>query len=531
MHTPVLIIGSGLAGLSTAYRLAQQGIKCTVVTKDEVPVKGTNSEYAQGGIIYKSKEGDPESLIEDILSAGDRINAQDAVEQLSKRGTDLVKEILIDQVQVPFDRHGDDYSLTKEAAHTHPRILHVKDYTGKSIMDSLWRKIESHPNVSVLTGHILVDLLTSGHNCRGYRFKYKKNRCLGAYLFNIETGEVLTQLAEYTVLCTGGVGQSYEYHTNAQHAYGSGLSVANRARVRIINARFVQFHPTALWSPKKGRRFLISEALRGEGARLMNKKGEYIMDSHPQKDLESRAVVSRVIMEELQKSGEEYVYLNLFKHYSGSQSIVERFPSISEACKKEGIDISKDPIPVIPAEHFFCGGIAVDLHGQSELEGLFAAGEVACSGVHGANRLASSSLLECLTWGVSAADQLVQNIQNVDDDLSLTEAFDLVDDWESFGVEICDPVKIESVKERIRVLMWDSVGILRNKEELLIAKDKLREIWKEIDQDYSSYALSEALIELRHMIETAYLITLSASSHTSLKEDSIGGHVLVSGEE
>jgi L-aspartate oxidase len=527
MHTPVLIIGSGLAGLSAAYRLAEQGVKCTVVTKDEIPIRGTNSEYAQGGIIYKSKEGDPESLIEDILNAGGHINALDAVQQLANDGSKLVKEILIDQIQVPFDRQGQEYSLTKEAAHSRARILHVKDYTGKAIMESLWKKVEAHSNITVLTGHILVDLLTSGHNCRGYEFKYRPNRCLGAFLFNIEDSEVITHLADYTLLCTGGIGQVYEYHTNAEHAYGSGLAVANRARVRIINARFVQFHPTALWTPKSGRRFLISEALRGEGARLTNKKGEYIMDDYPQRDLESRAVVSRVIMEELEKTGEEYVYLDLARHYQGSQSIEERFPSIAEACKGEDIDISKDRIPVIPAEHFFCGGIAVGLNGQSELPGLFAAGEVACTGVHGANRLASTSLLECLTWAVKSSDQIVQNIQNDNHSFDLQTAFDLIDDWESFGEEICDPKKIESEKERIRELMWDSVGILRNKLSLVNAKDQLRQIWKEIDQDYSSFALSEPLIELRHMIETAYLITLSASSHTSLKEDSIGGHVLV----
>ncbi len=530
MHTPVLIIGSGLAGLSTAYRLAQQGVKCTIITKDEVPVRGTNSEYAQGGIIYKAQEGDPESLIEDILSAGDHINAKDAVEQLAKQGTDLVKEVLVDDVQVPFDRNEESFSLTKEAAHSHARILHVKDYTGKSIMQSLWRKVEAEPNITVLTGHILVDLLTSGHNCRGYEFKYKTNRCLGAYLYEIASGKVKTHLADYTVLCTGGIGQVYEYHTNAQHAYGSGLAVANRARVRIINARFIQFHPTALWSPKKGRRFLISEALRGEGARLMNSKGEYLMDDYPRKDLESRAVVSKVIMEELQKSQEEYVYLHLADHYTGAQDIKDRFPSIAERCEEEGIDISRDPIPVTPAEHFFCGGIAVDLDGQSELDGLFAAGEVACTGVHGANRLASTSLLECLTWGVKSADKLVQKLETDDKQFPLKEAFELVDDWDSFGDAVCDPLLIESEKEQIRQLMWTHVGILRNRESLMRAKDELRMIWKNIDEKYASYTLSEPLIELRHLIETAYLITLSASSHTSLKEDSIGGHVLVKGE-
>lgn len=527
METPVLIIGSGLAGLSAAYRLSQQGVACILVSKDEIPVEGTNSVYAQGGIIYKAHEGDPEALIEDILEAGGQINSHQAVEQLAREGAHYVKELLIDQIQVPFDREGDDFSLTKEAAHRFSRILHVKDYTGRAIMESLWQKVSQHPLITVLTGHVLVDLLTSSHNCEGYTFKYQPNRCLGAYLFDIHSKTVISVFAEHTLLCTGGVGQAYAYHTNAEHAYGSGLAVANRARVRIINARFIQFHPTALWTPRDGRRFLISEALRGEGARLMNTRHEYLMDDYPQRDLESRAVVSRVIMEELQRTGESHVLLNIAEHYTGSIPLQQRFPSIYEACLKEGIDITKDPIPVIPAEHFFCGGIAVDLDGKSELQGLYAAGEVACTGVHGANRLASTSLLECLTWGVKASDNIVQNMNTVQNSFQFSEAYSLIPEWESFGVEECREEEIEAEKQHIRQIMWDDVGILRTRESLLQAKEKLRQLWKGIDERYSRYALSESLIELRHLIETAYLITLSASSHTSLKEDSIGGHVLI----
>lgn len=542
MRTPVLIIGSGLAGLTTAHRLAEQGIDCTIVTKDSSVLEGSNSVYAQGGIIYRPPKDSPQMLVEDILAAGDRINSEKAVHQLATEGVDLVKEVLIDQARVPFDREGNHLSFTQEAAHRLERIIHVKDHTGRAIMESLWALLKDHPRITVLSGHVLVDLLTSGHNCRGFDFKYERNRCLGAFLYEIKTGQVKKVLAENTVLCTGGVGQVYEYHTNAEHAYGSGLAAANRARVRIINARFVQFHPTTLWTTstaagrRDGRRFLISEALRGEGARLMNTKGEYFMDRFPKGELESRAVISRAIMEELQQTQSEYVLLNLADHYKGPVPIAERFPSIYQECIREGIDITREAIPVIPAAHFFCGGVAVDLSGRTELAGLYAAGEVSCTGVHGANRLASTSLLECLTWGAKVADDihvtsdkghLTGEIQrsHVKDQL-LERAFELVEDWQSFGNVPADVSEIELEKDQIRSLMWDHVGIIRTKDRLLRAKEELQRIWKGVEKKYAESALSEPLIELRHMAETAWIITNSASSHTNLLKDSLGGHVL-----
>jgi len=526
MRTPVLIIGSGLAGLATAYRLAKQGIDCTVVAKDLKQIQRCNSVYAQGGIIYRSPDDSSEDLIEDIMAAGARINYLPAVQQLATEGVDLVKEVLIDEVGVPFDRNGEDLSVVQEAAHSRARIIHVKDYTGKAIMESLYKKVIHNPRITWLSGHVLVDILTSGHHCRNYEFKYQGNRCLGAFMLDVTTGKVKKVLADHTVLCTGGIGQIYQYHTNSAHAYGGGLAAANRARVRIINSRFVQFHPTALWSEKKGRRFLISETLRGEGARLMNQKGEYFMDKFPLKDLESRAVVSKAIMEELNESGEQFVYLNLADHYTGDLSISERFPSIQQRCLEEGTDINKDPIPVVPAEHFFCGGIVVDLDARTDLDGLYAAGEVACTGVHGANRLASTSLLECLTWGVKAADDIGSRVNSDESRETLQRAFDLVDEWKYFGEKDADDTLIQAEKDKIRSLMWNNVGIIRTKEKLYEARDLLREWWSSVEKMYEEYPISESLIELRHMAETAYIITNSASSHTSLIEDNLGGHVL-----
>jgi L-aspartate oxidase len=549
MRTPVLIIGSGLAGLTTAYRLAQRGIQSVVVSKDSSVIDGTNSVYAQGGIIYRPSDDSAELLVQDILAAGDQINSKSAVHQLATEGVEYVRKVLIDDVQVPFDREeGDQLSFTQEAAHSRKRIIHVKDHTGKAIMESLLRATQGNPHITFLTDHILVDLLTSGHHCAGYEFKYETNRCLGAFLFDTKARQVKKVLAEVTVLATGGIGQVYEYHTNAAHAYGGGLAAANRARVRIINSRFVQFHPTSLWTPKKGRRFLISEALRGEGAKLMNQDGEYFMEKYPLKDLESRAVVSHAIMDELKRTGSEYVFLNIADHYTGDIPLNERFPSIYQQCLSEGIDITQEPIPVIPAEHFFCGGIAVDLNGKSELEGLYAAGEVSCTGVHGANRLASTSLLECLTWGVKVGDSIQFGVRSSssfapfpvplelrrDRELEekkegLESAFAAVEDWQSFGTEVADEAEIEIEKDRIRSLMWENVGIIRTKERLFRAKEELQLIWKSVEKKYSESALSEPLIELRHMAETAWIITNSASSHTNLMKDSLGGHVLEEG--
>jgi L-aspartate oxidase len=264
------------------------------------------------------------------------------------------------------------------------------------------------------------------------------------------------------------------------------------------------------------------------------------MEKYPLKDLESRAVVSHAIMDELKRTGTEYVLLNIADHYAGDIPLNERFPSIYQQCLSEGIDITQEPIPVIPAEHFFCGGIAVDLNGKSELEGLYAAGEVSCTGVHGANRLASTSLLECLTWGVKVGDDISSQLavgswqmteKEFDCEMQtansqLERAFALVEDWQSFGDQVADESEIEIEKDRIRSLMWENVGIIRTKERLMRAKDELQLIWKSVEKKYSESALSEPLIELRHMAETAWIITNSASSHTNLMKDSLGGHVL-----
>ncbi len=527
VHTPVLIIGSGLAGLSAAYSLAQRGVECTVVTKATDVELGTNTLYAQGGIVSRPDGDSPKALADDILKAGAGINSLEAVQQMCAEGVDLVQQVLIDDLHIPFDTVEGSFSYTQEAAHQVPRILHVKDHTGKTIMEFLKRATADHPKIRFLSSHVLVDVLTTAHHCTGYEMKYEQNWCIGAYLYDLQSQQVQTVTARYTLLATGGIGQLYQFHTNAEHAYGSGLAVANRAGVRVINAHFVQFHPTALWTADSGRRFLISEALRGEGARLMNHEGELLMDAYEKKDLESRAIISRALAEELEKSGEEHVYLNIADYYTGSVALSERFPAIYQQCLMKGIDISKDPIPVVPAEHFFCGGIKVGKHGHTELPGLFAVGEVSCTGVHGANRLASTSLLECLTWGTKSGETIAGLVQDAESKSPgyLEKAFALVKPWESFGTAIADPELVAREKDQIRKLMWSHVGILRTEEKLIEARDELRKRWGVVHELYTTHALSEDLLELRHMVEAAYLIAHSAASYTNI-QDSLGGHVL-----
>lgn len=528
MKTKVLIIGSGLAGLSTAYRLAQAGVECVVVTKAKTTDAGTNSVYAQGGVVYRPDDDSAELLMNDIMDAGGSINSQSAVEYMSRSGVDLVGEVLLEDLKVPFDRHDGQLSFTREAAHSVSRIIHAQDQTGKAIMDSFKKALVNHSKVTFLYRHMLVDLLTTAHQCSGYQMKYEQNWCIGAYVMDLDSGDVKPLRSYYTVLATGGIGQLYQYHTNAEHAYGSGLAAATRADVRVINSHFVQFHPTALWSPRKGRRFLISEALRGEGARLLNSDGEYIMEAFPQKDLESRAVVSRAILEDMKRTGDDYVFLDIKSFYKGSVPLDKRFPKIFEVCMAEGIDIREQMVPVVPAEHFFCGGIKVGQHAETELPGLFAVGEVSCTGVHGANRLASTSLLECLTWGTEAGKTIAGLIEQSEESGSdyRDQSFDLVIPWKSFGDKYCDEQLIESEKDAIRRVMWENVGILRTEEKLFDARDELRSRWKKIQGWYAQYALSESLLELRHLVESAYLIAHSAASYTNLK-DSVGGHIIM----
>lgn len=519
--TPALIIGSGIAGCTTALSLADRGIECTLITTGDRLDNG-NSALAQGGIVFKAGEGDPRLLENDILTAGHRRNFKSAVRHLCTKGPAAVHDILVERLNIPFARSKDDseceWDLTREGGHAVPRILHCADYTGRAIMDGLVKAVSAHPNITVLTNRTAVDLLTSHHHARDLEFRYQlNNQCVGAYVFNEQLKRVETILANFTVLATGGVGQIYLHTTNSTSSIGSGLAMAYRAGARIHNAEFVQFHPTALFH-RSDRRFLITEAMRGEGARLVDADGTPIMQRYDARaDLAPRDIVARSIVEEMLKRGEDCVYLDTS---SVKHDLATRFPTIFKRCLDLGIDIRKQPIPVVPAAHYFCGGILADARGRTTVERLYAVGECNCTGVHGANRLASTSLLEALLWGSSAGDDIVKRATR-----KLSKRLkDAMPDWNPMGEEHNDdPALIAQDWARIRHTMWNYVGISRTSSRLARAVEDMRDLSKNVHDFYKKTPLSKRLIDLFHGCQAAYVITQSAKRN----KESIGCHFRV----
>ena len=512
-HTPVLVIGAGLAGCITALRLADQEIAVTLLCASD-RYENANSWLAQGGIIYRSNDKDDATrLEEDILTAGHHINLPEAVSFLAREGPKAVDELLVQRLGVPFDRHEEgmpeegEWDLTREGGHSTHRILHCADHTGRSIMEYLMRAVRRSPYITFKEGYSAVDLLTSHHHSKGMTYRYQlENQCCGAYVLNETTGVVETMLADVTVLATGGAGQVYLHTSNSLTATGSGIAMASRAFVRLINMEYMQFHPTTLFHIEP-RRFLITEALRGEGARLFNADGDYFMEKRdPRGSLAPRDVVARAIVDELLRSGQPCVFLDL----SGvKQDLEARFPTVLKSCLERGIDIRKQPIPVVPAAHYFCGGILVDLTGRTSLNRLYAVGECACTGVHGANRLASTSLLEALLWGKAAGDDIASRIKSRLS--SVSRLHEAIEDWLPLGDEHNDdPALIAQDWATIRNTMWNYVGITRTSPRLARAFEDLRDLSRHLHTFYRSTPLSRPVVDLFHGCQTAYLITQAA---------------------
>ena len=399
LKTQVLVIGAGISGSTSALTLADAGYEVTLIVPGK-ELDGGNSALAQGGIVYRSDPNDAKDLEKDILIAGHHHNYVKAVRHLCQHGPEAVERILMERAPIPFDRLDGKLDFTREGGHGKHRIVHCADHTGKTIMEGLLQAVRMSPNIRILTGRTAVDLITTDHHARYKEYRYQlDNQCLGAYVYNEDTREVETLLADFTVLATGGVGQVYLHTTNTAACTGSGIAMAQRAGVRLDNLEYVQFHPTALYT-RQSHSFLITEAMRGEGARLTNAKGEFFMKRYDERaDLAPRDIVARAIMDEMLHSGEPCMYLDVsgVKH-----DIPTRFPTIYQHCMELGIDINKKPIPVVPVAHFFCGGILVDASARTTLTRLYSVGECSCTGLHGANRLASTSLLEALLWGYSA---------------------------------------------------------------------------------------------------------------------------------
>ena len=492
----VLIIGSGLAGMSAAIRLAQR-YKVTLVTKHEL-LDGASS-WAQGGIAAVLDSADSvEDHVRDTHVAGGGLCHDAAVRFVVERGKRAV-EWLVHQ-GVPFTRDGhnpDDLHLTREGGHSHRRIVHAADATGSAVQKTLVGQVKSHPNIEVLEWHIAVDLITSRKLSGDTR---NQNRVWGAYVLDRRSGRVRTLAARFTVLAAGGAGKVYLYTTNPDTATGDGVAMGWRAGASVANMEFIQFHPTCLFHPH-AKSFLISEAVRGEGGLLKLPDGERFMPRHdPRAELAPRDIVARAIDFEIKKHGIDCVYLDI--SHKGAEFIREHFPTIHARCLEFGIDMTKEPIPVVPAAHYTCGGLTTDLHGRTQVGGLYALGEVACTGLHGANRLASNSLLECLVFSESAAEDM----------LSLdSPSPPALPEWDESRVTDADEeVVISHNWDELRRTMWNYVGIVRTTKRLERASHRIQLLQQEIEEFYGRFRISNDLIELRNLVLTAELIVRCA---------------------
>ena len=553
-HFPVLVIGTGIAGLTTAFSLARNDIPVLLVTKTADPAD-CNTFWAQGGIIYKGANDSPAKLIEDILQAGAGISNEVAVRTLAIEGPKIVRKILLKELKVPFDTTVEgELDLTQEGAHSVSRIIHAGDGTGRAIEIALLNQVRAEKNITLVTDVTAIDLLTTHHHPSDIQMRYRlTNECLGAYLLDNREDEVYTVFADYTVLATGGIGQVYLHTTNTRNSIGDGVVMAHRAGAHVMNTEYVQFHPTAL-ADKKANHFLVSEALRGEGARLRNQKGEYFMEKYSPtfKDLAPRDIVARAIVEEMTRSKDEYVYLDLANFFHGKEAIRDRFPNIHAACAEIGVDIESEPIPVVPAAHYFCGGILCSTTGETTLARLYAIGETSCSGVHGANRLASTSLLEGLTWGYQAAAAIKEKLTTSATPASGLQSaartrpgakspsvrrsassqspgtgevhpsiFDSVPDWKQPGsVSKEDPALILQDWTLIQHTMWNYVGIVRTFERLKRAVADMRELGTRLTKFYHQSRISKDIIELFHGQNSASIIAGAAIKNPK----SIGAH-------
>lgn len=515
LETDVLIIGTGIAGAAAALRLAEDKQRQILVVTRAMEATDSNSSWAQGGIVARGENDNPDLLVHDIETAGAGLTWPQAARLLAEEGPELVRRVLIEQAGVAFDSEADGgLSYTREGAHSADRILHVGDATGRAITEALVSRLRACPNVKLLTGQTAVDLITSSHHVRDPLATYAPITCLGAYVLDRKEGVVHRVLARNTILAAGGLGQIYRYTSNPEGARGDGLAMAYRAGARVVNCEYVQFHPTTL-AARGASNFLISEALRGEGAQLHTPDGRRFMEEYdPEwRDLAPRDVVARAIHQEMTNHDYPHVLLDIASHMKADR-IRERFPTVYARCLEAGTDITKEPIPVVPAAHYFCGGVLVNGWGQTTIDRLYAVGEVSCTGLHGANRLASTSLLEGLVWGDRAGRNVATNPEP--DIIAASQ----VPAWWDAGEGEPDPALIARDERIIQTTMWLYVGLVRNKHRLERAERDLNHLWESINSFYYTRNLTDDLIGLRSMAQAAWIVTTAARRN----RQSFGAH-------
>lgn len=526
IETDCLVLGAGLAGSAYALHAARAGLRVELLSLAEPLV--ANSDWAQGGIIYGAGT-DPEQLARDILEASAGTANPAAIEQLVREGPSAVKELLLDELRVDFDRRPDgELDFTREGGHHERRIIHTRDTTGHSILAAVAAKVDATPGIARRSGHVAVDLLTLSHNAADPAHRYEPLTCFGCYALDTASGEVIAITARKTILATGGLGGVYLHTTNQPGSVGHGVAMAYRVGARVIDLEYVQFHPTVFF-PRDGAPFLITEALRGEGAVIVDARGRRFMDKlHPLGSLAPRDIVARAISQHLAATGDACAFLDLAA--LKPEFIRERFPAIHARCLAAGIDITRERIPIVPAAHFSCGGVHTDLQGRTNVRDLNAIGETACTGLHGANRLASTSLLECLVSARAAATADVAEltaakllIKNFSPEVAAAESAageeklsiknfvrPTAREWRS-PARVADPLLLQQDLHQIRQTMWNYAGIIRSPRRLARARRILLELREDIQAFYRDCRPTRELIELRNAVQTALLVVHAAS--------------------
>ncbi len=514
--TDVLILGSGIAGLSTAIKIAQQRTDLNIIVLTKTVEGENNTRYAQGGVaaVWDFEKDSYEKHIADTLDAGDGVCNLEAVEIVVKEGPARVQEIIDWGARFDKEKSNKDYDLAMEGGHSEHRILHYKDLTGLEMQRTLMAEADSYSNINVYEHYYAVDLITQHH--LGYNITRVTPgiECYGAYVLNKKNNKIETFLARTTVVATGGVGQVYRATTNPVIASGDGIAMVYRAKGRVESMEFVQFHPTSLYNAAgENPSFLVSEAVRGFGAILKTRDGKEFMEKYdPRKSLAPRDIVARAIDNEMKTRGDEFVYLDC-RHLE-KEAFVAHFPTIYDKCKSVGIDPMKDMIPVVPACHYMCGGIRVDTVGRTSINQLYACGECSCTGLHGANRLASNSLLEAMVFAHRIAEDILNSIDSIPRQEDIPQ-------WNAEGTqEPKEMVLITQSLKELKEVMSSYVGIVRSNVRLKRASDRLFLLYEETESLYNSTTLSPQLCELRNLITIGYLITRSAN----MRKESRGLH-------